>query len=371
MNTRISAFLVLGLAFWAGLSAAAAQQPTPSRAKQEPKPALWAMYYAWYETGAGPHGRWQLWSADQTAAANPKPKSKAQPLVGYYDSDDPDIVRWHIRLAKAAGIDAFLVSWWGGANISGKAFEDVILPVAVAEKFQIALCSELAQFHHDVKALVQETAGVLRRTKDSPAYLHIDGKPAVYLYQAPFAPKLTPETFAQLCQGVEAAVGPVYWIMDKVVNPANQGLSFPAKWLAMPQISMFGFYGTFSIKRIWKYEDLAPHYVRLAEQAHAAGKRVFLPVHPGHDNSGFRPNDFFVIPRDEGQTLRGYLRAASEAGADAILVTSFNEWPETTIVEPSSSWPDPYQYLKILADWKGVPFVPPSPYKPAPRGKAR
>lgn len=29
-------------------------------------------------------------------------------------------------------------------------------------------------------------------------------------------------------------------------------------------------------------------YARLAEQAHASGKREFLPVHPGHDNSGFR-----------------------------------------------------------------------------------
>jgi len=30
-------------------------------------------------------------------------------------------------------------------------------------------------------------------------------------------------------------------------------------------------------------------------------------------------------------------------------LTSFNEWPETTVVEPSSSWPDPYCYLRILA----------------------
>jgi hypothetical protein len=35
-------------------------------------------------------------------------------------------------MAKAAGIDAFLVSWWGGANVSGKAFEQVIVPMAAA-----------------------------------------------------------------------------------------------------------------------------------------------------------------------------------------------------------------------------------------------
>jgi hypothetical protein len=66
-----------------------------------------------------------------------------------------------------------------------------------------------------------------------------------------------------------------------------------------------------------------------------------------------------VIPRDEGATLRGYLRAATDAGADAVLLTSFNEWPETTVVEPSSSWSDPYSYLRILAEWNGVKFSPP------------
>lgn len=321
----------------------------------ERKPALWAMYYAWYQTG----GKSSMWTVDGTD----KPRSTAQPLIGYYDSDDPEIVRWHIRLAKAAGIDAFLVSWWGGANISGRAFEQVILPVAAEENFKVALCSELAQFHHDVNVLTRQTIDVLRKSMDSPAYLQVDGKPVVYLYQVPFDPKLTPETCGQLCRGVEAEAGPVYWLMDKVTNPGDRGLNFPAHWLEIAEIPMYGFYGTFSVKRIWKYEDIWPHYARLGRQAHAAGKKVFLPAHPGHDNSGFRPNDFFVIPRADGNTLRDYLRAATDAGADAILLTSFNEWPETTVVEPSSSWPDPYAYLKILAGWKGVAFTPP----PLPR----
>ena len=325
----------------------------------EKKPLLWAMYYAWYEIATGPHGRWSHWSDEKSAKSNPKPKSKAQPLIGYYDSDDPRVVRWHIRLAKAAGIDAFLSSWWGDANISGSAFEKTILPVAAEEHFKVAMCSELAQFHHDVKVLARQMADVLHRTKDSPAYLRVDGKPLVYLYQMPFAPKLTPATFAQLREGVEAEVGPVYWMMDKIANPNGGGLTFPNEWLKTSEIPMLGFYGTFSVKRIWKYTDLAPDYARLVRQAHAAGKKVFLPAHPGHDNSGFRPNDFFIIPREDGATLRGYLRAATEAGADVVLLTSFNEWPETTIVEPSSSWADPYLYLRIVAEWKGVNFTPP------------
>jgi hypothetical protein len=88
---------------------------------------------------------------------------------------------------------------------------------------------------------------------------------------------------------------------------------------------------------------------------------MLLPVHPGHDNSRFR-DDPYVMSRRDGQTFRDYLRAATDAGADFILVTSWNEWPESTVIEPSSSWEDPYLYLKILAEWKGVKFaVPPLP----------
>jgi len=322
----------------------------------ENKPPLWAMYYGWYEVPSEQRAKHNYWT-DSTDAR--KPKSRAEPLIGCYSSDDPAVVRWHIQLAQAAGIEAFLVSWWDSANVSGRAFQEVILPVAAQEHFKVALCNELAQFHSDLKTLTRRTAGVLKKSAKSPAYLRIEGKPVVYLYQIPFNPKLTIAAFDELVRGVEEEVGPVYWIMDKISNPRDSGLTFPSEWLSKAEISMFGFYGTFSVKRVWKYKELAEDYLRLAGQAHSAGKKVFLPVHPGHDNSGFRPGDHFIIPRQDGATLRGYLRAADEAKADVVLVTSFNEWPETTVVEPSSSWRDPYVYLKVLAEWKGVEFATP------------
>lgn len=58
--------------------------------------------------------------------------------------------------------------------------------------------------------------------------------------------------------------------------------------------------------------------------------------------------------------------------------SSFNEWPETTVAEPSSSWSDPYLYLKILAEWKrhevqpaaaaNSPRLTPGRANPAPSG---
>jgi len=56
----------------------------------EQKPELWAVYYAWYQTADGPHGKSSMWTVDD---ANKMPRAKAQPLIGCYDSDNPEVVR--------------------------------------------------------------------------------------------------------------------------------------------------------------------------------------------------------------------------------------------------------------------------------------
>jgi hypothetical protein len=179
-------------------------------------------------------------------------------------------------------------------------------------------------------------------------------------------PGLTAAEFARVSRHVEGEVGPVYWIVDKIAHdPAAQRAGnedrvkrIPKDWLTTPGIDSFGFYSTFSHVRAHQYGELIGKYRYLVELAHGAGKKMLLPVHPGHDNSRFR-TDPYVMPRRDGQTFREYLRAATEAGADFILVTSWNEWPETTVIEPSSTWSEPYLYLKILAEWKGIAFSVP------------
>jgi hypothetical protein len=178
-----------------------------------------------------------------------------------------------------------------------------------------------------------------------------------YVYQVAFDPSLTPEKFEELKSYVEDKVGPVYWIVDAISNE-NNDFRIPKQWLPSP-VDSFCFYGTFSIFLAHTYDELAERYAKVVSQAHDAGKKMCLPVHPGHDNLKEGNPKHYEMPRRDGQTFRDFLRAATDAKADYVMVTSFNEWPESTIIEPSSSWADPYQYLKILAEWKGVTFVKP------------
>jgi hypothetical protein len=92
------------------------------------KPLLLSVYYTWYATADGPHGVWAGWQSASEGLLAPDGcdpsrivrspdirdiSSCAYPLIGLYDSTDPEVVRWHIRLAKAVGVDAFLADWQG------------------------------------------------------------------------------------------------------------------------------------------------------------------------------------------------------------------------------------------------------------------
>jgi len=351
------------------------------------KPLVFAHYYTWYGTPWGEAGGWHQWAKkDRVGSLSPKPydpdvilfppairdiSSSVYPLVGPYDSMNRDIVRWHIRLAKAAGLDALSVDWWGPASWQKPpgwtcdVFKKVVLPIAEEEHFKVFLFDETAQFA-DFESVKKWTVQYLKEFKDSPAYLRIEGKPVWAVYQL-WEGKLTAAQGRELIEQTEKEVGPVYWIVDRMrARMGEQGLELyaPDDWLAIPQIRVIMGYAMFSTWRMHEYKEIAPVYKGFAEMVHKAGKKVMLPVHPGHDNRKIAEKKPYEMPRRNGQTLKDFWRAATDAGADMIGITSWNEWPESTVIEPALTWADPYQYLKIVAGFQGRKFVAP-PFPPA------
>lgn len=350
-------------------------------AEKPQRPLVLAHYYTWYTTPFGAGGEWGHWQHGGKSSLLERPNdpetllfppaireisSGAYPLIGPYDSMDREVVRWHIRLAKAAGIDGFLVDWWGAAGWQTPAgwthdvFVKTVLPIAEEEKFKVVLFDETPQFYDDFETVKKWTMQYLKQFKDSPSWLHIDGKPAWAVYQL-WEGKLSPEQGRELMEYVEEQVGPVYWIVDRMRGRADENgfeLFTPAEWLEIPQLGCVMGHAMFSTHRIYEFADLAPAYKDYARRLKAAGKAVLLPVHPGHDNRKIAEEPW-VMPRRDGQTLRDFWKAALEADADIIGITSFNEWPETTIVEPALTWPDPYQYLRLIAELQGRTFEPP------------
>ncbi len=170
-------------------------------------PTLTAHYLAAYRTleYSGGWGLWQTKKTDIAPAHRHDPgrilpngeldiASVYMPVIGVYDSGDPDLCEYHILLAKAVGISGFTVDWYG-PQIPGtheRVDNNVKVLIKTAEKlnFKIALCFQerscFPPLRQDVdrreQALeIAEASFTYAREHyfKSPAYLHFSGRPVV------------------------------------------------------------------------------------------------------------------------------------------------------------------------------------------------
>jgi len=75
-------------------------------------------YYAWYEGGLG-NG---VWNGTPPEHLCPKQWTVVdKPVLGWYNSCDPDLIKAHWGMFKQIGFDFVLISWWGENSTSDNA----------------------------------------------------------------------------------------------------------------------------------------------------------------------------------------------------------------------------------------------------------
>ena len=280
--------LVVGLA-WASLcTPAAARAGTVS-----------IFYYPWYATPAL-DGGWQHW--DQNGHQPPADLySSYFPALGPYSSSDPAVVERQMSQISAAGINEVIVSWWGRNSREDKRLP---LVVATARRHGLAVGIHLEPYANRSPASVASDL----------SYLAPLGIRDVYVYH--------PRDFAA-----------AEWA--SVRGSAPPGLRIFAG------TGMVGFAAAGGFDGVYTYDFIDYHggtFVRLCQQAHAMHLLCAPSVGPGYDGS--RAGEAPVLrPRRSGATYDALWRAAIGAGPDVISITSFNEWGESTQIEPASARP--------------------------------
>ena len=71
---------------------------------------------------------------------------------------------------------------------------------------------------------------------------------------------------------------------------------------------------------------------------------LVLTVYPGYDDRKIRDPGLYT-PREDGEYYRRSWEAALASDPDVVLITSWNEWPEATNIEPSVEFG--YRYLEL------------------------
>lgn len=175
----------------------------------EMKPLLAARYLISYRNPefSSEWGRWKFSDKSKPAKYHHNPQNRLpngeydiasvyMPVIGTYDSGDPDLAEYHILLAKAVGIDAFIIDYFGHATqgITEIDVEQIKVLLKQAEQldFKIALCfnddSCFPPLQTQVKnraEAVQHALTIIQYAEEhffsSTAYLRIENKPLLIL----------------------------------------------------------------------------------------------------------------------------------------------------------------------------------------------
>jgi len=283
----------------------------PAQAAERPEP-LFAYYYIWFNGSS-----WERAKTDY-------------PLLGRYSSDDRGVIRQHVRWAKRAGIDGFIVSWKSTPVLNRRL--ERLADVAAAERFKLLVIYQGLDFY-------REPLPVARVAHD------------LDLFERRFARR---EAFAAFQKPLVIWSG-TWRFSRREIASVTQSLRHSLLILASER-NVDGY------RRIARSVDGNAYYwasvnpttypghpEKLDELGRAVHQRggIWIPsAAPGFDAR--KVGGTSVVQRRGGATLREELDAATRSSPDAVGLISWNEFSENTHVEPSVNHGS--RYLDVVAD---------------------
>jgi Glycosyl hydrolase family 99 len=296
---------------------AAVALPSAAGAAADPTP-VYAYYYIWFNPSSWKRAKIDL------------------PQLGTYSSDEQTVMRQHIRLAKRAGVNGFIVSWKSTPTLDERLAK--LISVAERERFKLMVIYQGLDFERRPLPVAKVSADLdffQREFAGSPVFDGF-GKPVVVWSGTwEFSP-------AQIARVTDAH-------RDRLTVLATE--RNPYDYAAKDRLfdGNAYYWGAVNPDTYPKYDEKLR---KMGVAAHANGGMWIAPAAPGFDARlvGGRT----VVKRKGGDTLRRQLDAAQQSSPDVIGLISWNEFSENTHVEPSENHGG--TALEVLADVRGSAF---------------
>ena len=255
-----------------------------------------------------------------------------------YDSRDGGAVGRHIDQAKSAGIDAFIMSWYGpkNGNLTHNVF-NMLLDQASARGFKAAAAVDMFDpaYNGTVDEVLESLRYLIGDRVNHPAYLRYTGKPVIYFWNQG---RFSVSDWANIRSQVDPDHNTI-WVMEGT----NTGF-----------LQVFD--GLYLFNTAWSTNPAATAASWFAN-TRAAGGWFYTPtVLPGWDESSMEGRDNPTSPqaRNNGAFLTNSWNGAAASGAGAILIVSWNEFFENSHIEPSQAHgSQALDTLRpLIANWK-------------------
>ena len=269
----------------AGVTATGAQTESVSgtgiTAAAAVRPVRAVFYYPWFP---------QTWHDDD----------QYTPSRGRYSNDSAEVLDAQFEDMAYAGLDLAISSWWGHGTVTGNRLERVM---KAGEAHGVSVVPYYEKEHGDqdptVAELRSDLAG-LEPLTSRPGWLHVDGKPVIFVY-----------------------------------NSGATGCSDVSRWRQATD-GWTDFY--VNLKVFPGFADCADQPQSWHQYGPSTSRSEHLPwssnVSPGFWKHGeAEPRLVRDLARFEAD-----LRAQVASGAQWQLVTSYSEWGEGTAVESAVEW---------------------------------
>ncbi len=281
---------------------------------------VYAYYYIWFNTSSS----WDRAKTDY-------------PALGRYSSDDPAIMRQHVRSAKAAGIDGFTVSWKHTDALDSRLA--ALVQVAREEDFKLAIIYQGLDFTREplpVERVEQDLAWFVATYAGDPVFRPAGGARPIVVWSGTW--EFTNDEIAR----VSASLGEAVSLLASERNTGRYDA-------IAPLIDGNAYY--WSSVNPDTYPDYPGKLVAMGESVHAHGGLWIAPAAPGFDAR--LVGGTTIVERNDGETLRRQVEAALASSPDVLGIISWNEFSENSHIEPSLAYGD--RYLDVLAGLLGSP----------------
>lgn len=319
----------------AGEAAKGAPQ-TVAQSKPSIRPRfLMAHYMPWFEASPETHQWGWHWTMnhyrpDHLVDGRPEAASHYFPLIGLYDSGDPDLLECHAQLMKLAGIDGVIVDWYGADNLYDYAqiHRNTQRLIAVLKQagLHFAICYEdqtvpklIANHVIAPQDAVAHGQALLQWMQahwfTSPAYLRLDGRPVLLVFGGG---TYQGDQWKQILAPLP--LQPLLFTEMGRRDPAAGGFGWPVPdgGTAKSQEELDSFY-----RRARDWPQFIPAaYPRFHDIYAAAGVG----------------KSWGSIKDQDGKTYTQTLERALQSRAPIVQLVTWNDWGEGTMIEPSAEY---------------------------------